>query len=541
VGFNVGEALPMRERNRLRAAVHAELGNHSLDVPADRFRTDEQIRCDVALCETSSQEPQNLTLAKTNERKGAGIAGALPLRLRPLNPSNLDAARRPLHAETAERVSTSTIPAVQKYVISELDSGQRVITERLSHVRSVALGYWIGAGSRDERDERAGVSHFIEHLLFKGSESYSAQEIAEIFDGLGGELNAATSREHTVVYARVADQHLETAIDVMSDMVYAPALAEVDAEREVVLEEIAMYEDQPQELVHDLIAEAVFGDHPLGRPVIGTTEVISTVSRRAISAYHRSMYVPGNVVVAAAGNLDHNELLGLLERAERKVQQPPARGRRVRSPLVKAPPPDLRFTRKDTEQYHVCVGAPGIARSDRRRFAASLLDAILGGSASSRLFQEIREKRGMAYAVYSFASQYTDTGQIGFYVGTREENLEECLAIAAEQVAEVAAGELKPNELERAKENLKGRILLSMESTSNRMSRLGKSLITDTEILSLDRIIAEIDAVEADALAELAGLLLAPDGLSAAGIGPSEERFLAAVERISPALTAAAA
>jgi predicted Zn-dependent peptidase len=258
-------------------------------------------------------------------------------------------------------------PGVQKYVISELDSGQRVITERLGHVRSVALGYWIGAGSRDERDERAGVSHFIEHLLFKGSERYTAQEIAEIFDGLGGELNAATSREHTVVYARVADEHLETAIDVMSDMVFAPSLAEVDAEREVVLEEIAMYEDQPQELVHDLIAEAVFGEHPLGRPVIGTSGVISTLSRRAISAYHRSMYVPGNVVVAAAGNLDHNDLLGLLERAERKVQEPPARGRRVRPPLVKAPAPGLRFARKETEQYHVCIAAPGIARSDRRR------------------------------------------------------------------------------------------------------------------------------------------------------------------------------
>jgi predicted Zn-dependent peptidase len=445
-------------------------------------------------------------------------------------------------AEVAGAVATGNRPRpVQKYVISELDSGQRVITERLTHVRSVALGYWIGAGSRDERDERAGVSHFIEHLLFKGSERYSAQEIAEIFDGLGGELNAATSREHTVVYARVADHHLETAIEVMSDMVYSPSLVEVDSEREVVLEEIAMYEDQPQELVHDLIAEAVFGQHPLGRPVIGTTDVISTISRRAISAYHRSMYVPGNIVMAAAGNLDHNELVRLLERAERKVQQPPARGRRVRSPLVKAPPPNLRFARKDTEQYHVCVGAPGIARSDRRRFAASLLDAILGGSASSRLFQEIREKRGMAYSVYSFASQYTDTGQIGFYVGTREENLDECLAIAAEQVAEVAAGNLKPDELERAKENLKGRILLSMESTSNRMSRLGKSLITDTEILSLDRIIAEIDAVEADALAELAGLLLAPERLSAAGIGPDEDRFAAAVERISPSLTAAAA
>jgi predicted Zn-dependent peptidase len=432
-------------------------------------------------------------------------------------------------------------PLVQKYVLSEHDSGQRVITERLTHVRSVALGYWIGAGSRDERDDRAGVSHFLEHLLFKGTDGYTAQEIAEIFDGLGGELNASTSREHTVVYARVADHHLDTAIEVMSDMVFAPTFAELDSEREVVVEEIAMYEDQPQELVHDLIAEAVFGDHPLGRPVIGTADVISTVSRRAISAYHRSMYVPSNVVVAAAGNLNHNDLVGLLEQAEQKVRESPARGRRVRPPLVKAPPPSVRFARKDTEQYHVCVAAPGIARSDRRRFAASLLDAVLGGSASSRLFQEIREKRGLAYAVYSFASQYTDTGQIGLYVGTREENLDDCLKIAAEQIEDVAAGNLRPNELERAKENLKGRILLSMESTSNRMSRLGKSLITDTEILSLDRIMAEIDAVEPEGLAELAELLLSPERLSAAGIGPDEERFLAAVERISPALAVAAA
>jgi predicted Zn-dependent peptidase len=308
-----------------------------------------------------------------------------------------------------------------------------------------------------------------------------------------------------------------------------------------VLEEIAMYEDTPHELVHDLMSEAIFGDHPLGRPVIGTAEVISSVSRRAISAYHRSMYVPGNVVVAAAGSLDHNDLLRLLERAEKKVRESPSRSRRVRPPLVKAPPPSVRFMSKDTEQYHVCLAAPGIARSDRRRFAASLLDAVLGGSASSRLFQEIREKRGMAYAVYSFASQYTDTGQIGLYVGTREENLDDCLAIALEQIGEIAAGNLKPNELERAKENLKGRILLSMESTSNRMSRLGKSLITDTEILSLERIMAEIDAVEVEGLAELGDLLLAPERLSAAGIGPSEERFLAAVERVSPALAVAVA
>jgi predicted Zn-dependent peptidase len=430
---------------------------------------------------------------------------------------------------------------VQNYVLSELDSGQRVITEQVAGVRSVALGFWIGAGARDEPDAKAGITHFIEHLLFKGSQGYSAREVAEIFDALGGELNAATSREHTVVYARVPDHHLETALDVMTDMVYAPQFGELDAEREVVLEEIAMYEDTPQELVHDLLSEAVFGSHPLGRPVIGTAEVISSVTRRSIAAYHRAMFGPGSIVLSAAGNLEHDHLVELLAAAESKLSEPPARSPRVRSPLVKEPPPGVRFARKDTEQFHVCVAAPGIARSDRRRFAASILDAILGGSASSRLFQEIRENRGMSYSVYSFASQYTDTGLVGFYVGTREENLAACLEIANGEIADVAAGNLRTNELERAKENLKGRIVLSMEATSNRMSRLGKSLITDSELLSLDRVIAEIDGVQPENVAELAELLLAPERLSAAGIGPSEERFAAAVEPLNPALAVAAA
>src|SRR4051795_12420677 len=196
---------------------------------------------------------------------------------------------------------------MQNWVLTELDSGERVISERLEHVRSAAVGFWIGAGSRDEDAGEAGVTHFIEHLLFKGTERYSALEIAEIFDGLGGELNAATSREHTLIYARIPDHHLETAMDVMSEMVFEPAFAELDAEREVVLEEIAMYEDAPQELVHDLIAEAVFGDHPLGRPVIGTAEVISSIPRELIARYHGELYVPANIVVAAAGNLQHNE------------------------------------------------------------------------------------------------------------------------------------------------------------------------------------------------------------------------------------------
>ncbi|HEV7133864.1 MAG TPA: pitrilysin family protein [Gaiellaceae bacterium] len=430
---------------------------------------------------------------------------------------------------------------MQKYVLSELDSGERVISEKVPSVRSVSLGFWIGAGSRDERDDRAGVSHFIEHLLFKGTRSYDAQQIAETFDAMGAELNAATSREHTVVYSRVPDKHVEAALAVMTDMVFAPAFAELDQEREVVLEEIAMYEDTPQELVHDLFSEAMFGSHALGRPVIGTADVISSVSRRAIAAYHRSMYTGGNIVVSAAGNIAHDRFVSLLERSERRSGAPGKSGPRVRRHLVQPPPPGLRFQRKDTEQYHVCLGAPGISRSDGRRFAASLLDSILGGSASSRLFQEIREKRGMAYSVYSFASQYTDTGMIGVYVGTREENLDACVEICSEQIADIAGGNLRDGELERAQESLKGRIMLSLESTSNRMSRLGKSLISDTELLSLDRIAAEIDAVDRDALAELASVLLAPEKLSAAGVGPDEARFRSAVERANPALVARAA
>jgi predicted Zn-dependent peptidase len=430
---------------------------------------------------------------------------------------------------------------VQNYLLTQLDSGTRVITEPLQGVRSAAIGLWIGTGSRDEDEGRAGVTHFLEHLLFKGSSKYSAQNIAEIFDTFGGELNAATARDYTVVYGRVLDEHVETAVDVMTDMVFAPTLADLDSEREVVLEEIAMIEDSPQELVHDLMTQAVFGKHPLGRPVLGNAEVIANVSRRSVTAYHRARYTAANVVVAAAGSVEHKPLLALVERMEEKLRDPPSRKPAARPPFVTSPPPTLRFQRKDTEQYHVCLGAPGISRSDKRRFAASILDGVLGGSASSRLFQEIREKRGLAYSVYTYSSQYADTGQIGIYVGTREENLAACLEIIAEQIASVAAGEVSDEELDRAKQNLKGRIMLSMELTSNRMSRLGKSVITDSELMSLDRILAEIEGVDASGVAELAGLLLAQERLSAAAIGPREDRVLAAIEPVCPALVAAAA
>ena len=429
-------------------------------------------------------------------------------------------------------------PPVVEHELTTLSSGERVISEHVPGVRSVALGFWIGAGSRDEPHGKAGVSHFIEHLLFKGSARYSAQEIAEVFDGLGGELNAATSRETTVVYARVPDERLETALDVMADMVFEPIFADVDAEREVVLEEIAMVEDAPQDLVHDIVAEAVFGGHPLGRPVIGRAEVIAGVSKRSLSSYHRGAYAGSNVVLAAAGNVEHARVVELLAERRRGPEQPLRRDRR---PLTRATRPGLRFQAKPTEQYHVCLGAPGVSRTDERRYAASLLDAIVGGSASSRLFQEIREKRGMAYAVYSFGSQYTDAGQLGIYIGTREENLGACLEIAAAELADVGAGNVRPGELERAKENLKGRLLLSLESTSNRMSRLGKAVVTGGDLYSTEELIEHIEAVTPEDVAALAAELLAPDVLSAAGIGPSEERFHAAVERVNPALLARAA
>ncbi len=417
--------------------------------------------------------------------------------------------------------------------LTTLSGGERVISESIRGVRSAALGLWIATGSRDEPRARAGVSHFIEHLLFKGSARYSAQEIAELFDAMGGELNAATSRETTVVYTRVPDERLDEALDALTDMVFAPRFADVDSEREVVLEEFAMVDDNPQDLVHDLAAEAVFGGHPLGRPVIGSAEVIASVSPRSLRSYHSGAYVGKNVVLAAAGNVDHDRLVDFFS-ASRGSENGDSRVRR--SPLRRRGAPGYRFLRRRTEQYHVVLAGHGVARDDERRYAVALLDAILGGSASSRLFQEIREKRGMAYSVYSYGSHYAETGQIGIYVGTREDNLAECLAVTVAELRDIGAGNLRPGELERAKENLNGRMLLSLESTSNRMTRLGKALVTETEIVPMDEVLRRLDAVEPEEIAAVASELFAPERLSVAGIGPRETRFRSAVARVSPAL-----
>jgi predicted Zn-dependent peptidase len=410
----------------------------------------------------------------------------------------------------------------QEHRLTTLDSGVRIVTEAMPAVRSVSLGFWIGTGSRSESDDQAGLSHLLEHLLFKGSAKYESLQIDQIFDGMGAELNAGTGKETTSVYARVIDDHLETAFDVMADMVFAPAFKEVDSERAVILEEIAMYEDDPQEKVFDVLGEAVFAGHPLGRAIIGRAEVVANTPVDRIAAFHHERYVPANIVIAAAGSLDHDELVALAsERLSRAQAGPP--------PEIPPAPREVesrkRFERKETEQYHVCVGGPGLSRHDERRFALRVLDTIFGGTSSSRLFQEVRERRGLAYAVYSFTGAYQDSGQVGLYVGTRADNVAQALAVIATELERLREQPASAEELTRAKENLKGRVVLALESTGARMSRLGSELLAGAPLLPLDEVVERIEAVTHDDLVELAQTLWAPERLSAAGIGPDEERF----------------
>jgi predicted Zn-dependent peptidase len=419
--------------------------------------------------------------------------------------------------------------------LTTLDSGVRVVTEAMPSVRSIALGFWVRAGSRDEGHEQAGISHFLEHLLFKGTERFSSREIDELFDAMGAEVNAGTSKETTSVYSRFLDGQLERAFDVLQDMVLRPAYPDIDSERQVVIEEIAMYEDEPQDKVHDVLAGAVFGDHPLGRPIIGTADVVGSVPIPTIAGWHDGRYVPGNIVVAAAGNLEHDRIASLVDGAF---------GEPAPLPVRPSPPEDLgavlRFHEKETEQYHVCLGGPGIARGDERRFALRILDTILGGSTSSRLFQEVREKRGLAYAVYSYASHYADGGQVAVYVGTRPDNVGAAVEVIGAELERLQAAGVSEDELDRARENVKGRTVLSMESTLTRMNRLGSSVLMDVPILTLDELLAALDAVTLEDVNALARELWDPSRLSAAGVGGSEDRFRAALEPVSPALAQAA-
>jgi predicted Zn-dependent peptidase len=416
-----------------------------------------------------------------------------------------------------------------EHVITELPGGVRVASERVPAVRSVALGFWIGTGSITETDEQAGLSHLLEHMLFRGTARYGSEEIDQIFDAMGAELNAGTGKETTSVYARVLDIHLERAFDVIAQMITEPAMSGLAEERDVVLEEIAMYEDDPQDLIFDVLGEATFPDHPLGRAILGRSEVVAGATRKQLLAFHRERYFPTNVVIAAAGSIDHEQLVNWAEVA--MASAAPA-SRELSSPAAPAPGggPRTLFRTKDTEQYHVCLGGVGIARDDERRFALRVLDSLAGGTSSSRLFQAVREQRGLAYSVFSFQSLYAHTGQVGLYVGTRADNLAEVAQVIDDELARLRQEPVSEEELARAKDNVKGRVVLAMESTTARMERLGASVLAGMPILELDEVLERIDAVDAKQIEALASELFDPARLCAAAIGPDEELFRGAFE-----------
>jgi predicted Zn-dependent peptidase len=421
--------------------------------------------------------------------------------------------------------AAASAPGVSR---TELPGGLRVLSEAVPGVRSVAIGIWIGVGSRDERTDQAGAAHYLEHLLFKGTARRSAAEISEQLDAVGGELNAFTAKEHTCYYAHVLDTDLPLAVDVLADVVTAATLLpeHVELERSVVLEEIAIRDDDPEELLGELFDEAMFGPHPLGRPVIGSAESVRGLTRETLHGYWRGEYTSPRMVVAAAGNLEHARLVELVAAALGPVAgrfsgaapEPP----RPVLPAELAGGPQLVLRPDDTEQTHLLLGVPGIGRHDPRRSALTVLSTALGGGPSSRLFQQVREQRGLAYSVYSALASYADAGTFSLYAGCAPERADQVVTVLRAVLAEVAADGLTPAEVTRAQGNLRGGLVLGLEDTASRMNRLGRSELdhgrqrTLTE--SLDRITAVTERQVREVAAEL---LMRP--LVAAVVGPYDD------------------
>jgi predicted Zn-dependent peptidase len=411
----------------------------------------------------------------------------------------------------------------------EFPAGLRVFSEPLNEATSVSLGVWIRAGSRDERDEVAGISHLMEHMLFKGTPSMNALGIAEAFESIGAQDNAATGEEYTVLYARFLPEHLERALDIMAEMVTQPTLADLDREREVIVEEIKMYEDRPDQLSDEYLSGLIFHGDPLGRPIIGSAETVRGVDRGTLKSFHDSTYTAPNVFVVAAGKLDSAELERMVE--EKLADKLPAGEPFART--ARPTPPESRFYYKfkETEQYHVAMGSLGIPASSDERFAMSALSNVLGGGMSSRLFQEVREKRGLAYAVYAYHQGYSDAGAVKMYVGSTTGNVEEAARVIAEQLDRIRDEAVSEEELHRTKEQLKSSTILAMESTAARMTRIGRSVITGSELLTPEEISARIDAVTTEDVKRLANEHLKLANMYLAAVGPKEldlGRYLAA-------------
>jgi predicted Zn-dependent peptidase len=403
-----------------------------------------------------------------------------------------------------------------------LDSGATIVTEHMSDVRSVSVGFWFDVGSRDEPDHIAGTSHFLEHLLFKGTPVRSAKDIADAFDAVGGDVNAFTGKEYTCYYARVLDDDLPMALEVLADMITNSSLEsdELESERKVILEEIAMHEDAPDELVHDLFSRSMWKDHALGRPVLGFNETISAMSRDQVSDYWRERYSPPNLVVAAAGKVEHDHLAARVS----KLFASSSEGRRTLRPgATPTASTGANVFKRPTEQAHIVVGTQALHRSHDDRHALTLLDAVLGGGMSSRLFQEVREKRGLAYAVYSYRSLFADTGSFAVYAGTTPQNAKTVLDIIRAEIDDIVANGITATELERAKGHIRGSLVLSSEDPGSRMNRLGRQQLTTGEILSLDELIARFEALTLEDIKRVAREVLGAGDFQVTVVGPFDE------------------
>ncbi len=416
---------------------------------------------------------------------------------------------------------------------STLDSGVRVLTEQMPGVRSVSVGIWVPVGSRDEAPSLAGSSHFLEHLLFKGTTTRSALDIARAMDAVGGEFNAFTEKEHTCYYATVLDRDLPLAVDMLSDVVLNATIGalDVDVERGVVLEEIAMRDDDPADLVHDVFAEDLYGDTPLGRPILGTVDSIAALTRRQIHGYYKRRYKPEDMVVAVAGNVEHRDVQKLVRRAfaDRLDAASAQPARSASTNPGGSPVRPVHVVSDDTEQANLLVGGFGVSRHDPARWAVGVLSSALGGGMSSRLFQRIREERGLAYSVYSFNSMYTDAGHFGVYAGCHPSKADEVLSLVMAELDAAARGEIDAEEIERGKGHMRGSMVLALEDCSSRMSRLGKSELVYGDVMGVDEVLAHIDAVtESDVAAAAELLLTRPRCLTV--VGPyGEHDFDAAV------------
>jgi predicted Zn-dependent peptidase len=404
-----------------------------------------------------------------------------------------------------------------------LPGGLRIVTEAMPGVRSASVGIWVPVGSRDETPALAGTSHFLEHLLFKGTTRRSALDIASEMDAVGGEFNAFTEKEHTCFYATVLDRDLPLAVDIIADVVLNATITaqDVDVERSVVLEEIAMRDDDPADLVHDEFAAALHGDTPLGRPILGSVESIAGLTRRQIAGYYRRRYAPDAMVVSVAGNVEHADVVRLLRRAfdeHLESTRAPAPPRPSRIEVTDQPVRTTHVVGEDSEQANLLLGVHGVTRHDPRRWASGVLSAALGGGMSSRLFQKIREQRGLAYSVYTFNTGYSDSGQFGVYAGCQPGKADEVLGLMIEELDAVAHGSLTAEEIARGKGQMRGSIVLGLEDSGSRMSRIGKSELAYGDIMGLDELLQRVDSVTpADVAAVAADLLTRPRCLTVVG------------------------